>query len=179
MPTPNRGLLTPDLIQGDEDWHVQVQADFENLDIGFTAPLVEDVDGVVTVAVGTMLAGGGGSTALGTGSTEFLQPNGIAAPDATEANRQMLVGKACTAKNLRVKLATAPGSGKSRTVTLRKNGADTLLTLSIADAATTGFNTSDEVSLAVDDVISIETTPTGTPAASLVYFAVELEQYGA
>lgn len=180
MPTPNRGLTTPDLTPGENDWGDNVAGDIEDLDIEFQYPLVEDVDHKVYVNVGTLLLFGTGSATLSTGATEeFLSPVGLNAPDATEANRHFVVNKDCRAKNLYARLGTAPGSGKSRTITLRKAGADSALAVTIADAATTGEDASDSIDLAKGDLIAIECVATGTPAASTLQGGIELEQYGA
>lgn len=68
------------------------------------------------------------------------------------------------------KITTAPGSGKSLALTVRDNLADTVLTSTIADLATTGSNTTNSiVGLNVftpANHSSFKTTPTGTPAAS-------------
>lgn len=84
--------------------------------------------------------------------------------DATEANRQIPLSEDCTVSDFKVILDTAPGAGKSRTFTLRKNGVDTACTLTISDTATSG-TFSGSVSFAADDLISIKETSTGTPTA--------------
>jgi len=67
---------------------------------------------------------------------------------------------------MRVKLTTAPGAGITRTYTLRKNGADTGLTVAIADSATEG-TVSSTVSFSPGDDVTIGLVNTGgTPATS-------------
>lgn len=73
-------------------------------------------------------------------------------------------------KKLYVELATAPGaaaSGKSRTFTLRDNGVDTALAVTISETATTGNNTATVViHTGNGNSGTWKATPTNTPAAS-------------
>lgn len=65
-----------------------------------------------------------------------------------------------------IKLTTAPGAGVTRTYTLRKNGADTGLTVAIADSATTG-SVASTVSFTATDVVTVALVNSGgTPASS-------------
>lgn len=80
-----------------------------------------------------------------------------------------------TFRNMRVRIATAPGSGQSRSVTLYKNGAATALIVTIAGAAGfSGENSTDEVTVVVGDTVAIrmdESHPgvSGTPNSEVVY----------
>jgi hypothetical protein len=67
-----------------------------------------------------------------------------------------------------VEMSVAPGSGKSRTFTLRKNGAGTSITVTISDAALSGNITGQSVSLAAGDTWSFECQASGTPASASV-----------
>jgi hypothetical protein len=66
------------------------------------------------------------------------------------------IDRAITVRNWHVKLTTAPGGAVSRTFTLYKNGGATALTLSITGAATSGSDTTHEVSFAAGDTAYIE-----------------------
>lgn len=83
---------------------------------------------------------------------------------ANEAQRQIPVSEAVTVSEMTVYLDTAPGSGKSRTYTLRVNGADTAASITISDTNTTGSWTG-SVAIAENDLVSMGTTPSGTPTA--------------
>lgn len=96
-----------------------------------------------TVATYYALAGGTGST--------------------TETNAQNVVDSSTFTK-VAVRLPSAPTSGKSRVYTLRKNGADTALTCTIADAATTCSATG-SISIANGDLLTVSDVPSGTPSA--------------
>ncbi len=76
--------------------------------------------------------------------------------------RQLTQGSAF--KNLYVKVSAAPGAGKSWTFTVMRNGVATDIEVVIADAATTGTDLSNELTLADDDTVSLRCTPSGTPA---------------
>ncbi|MET0374678.1 MAG: hypothetical protein ABW128_10530, partial [Rhizorhabdus sp.] len=84
--------------------------------------------------------------------------------EATEASVGQIVPGAMTVKRMRYDLTTAPGAGKSRTATFRKNASDTALAVALADA-TSGVATSD-VTLAGGDLIDVATVPAGSPASS-------------
>lgn len=59
---------------------------------------------------------------------------------------------------------TAPGSGKSWTVTVRVNGVDSALAVTISNAATTGSATA-SISIAAGDRVTLKCVPSGTPSA--------------
>jgi hypothetical protein len=71
-----------------------------------------------------------------------------------------------TLARLRVK-TTAPGAGQSITYTVYKNGSATGLTVTIADAATTGENVANSVSYAAGDTISLELVTTAVSTAKI------------
>lgn len=73
---------------------------------------------------------------------------------------------------LDVRLPVAPGSGASRTYTLRKNGADTGLTVTFSDTDNTPKVSTGSVAFARGDVASIACTVTGTPVSSIANFGV-------
>jgi hypothetical protein len=65
---------------------------------------------------------------------------------------------------LRVDLDAAPGAGTSRIFTLRKNGVDTALVVTITGAATGGL-ASGEIALTAGDYITLRHTVSGSPAS--------------
>ncbi len=72
-----------------------------------------------------------------------------------------------TLRDLYVELNDSPGAGDSFVFTVMKNGSPTGLVVTIAEAATTGNNTSDTVDVVPGDTLSIECNPDGTPSARL------------
>lgn len=65
-----------------------------------------------------------------------------------------------------VAVQTAPGVGNTRVYTLYKNGSPTALTVTVADAATSGSMTGGAVSFAAGDTVNIRLEITGTPAST-------------
>lgn len=90
---------------------------------------------------------------------------------------QSVMSCAGTLKNLYISHDTAAGTGNSRTWTVYKNGADTGLTVTIADPATSGNDTVNTVSVVAGDTVSLHqtanttTTGTGTIRATLMFSA--------
>lgn len=89
--------------------------------------------------------------------------------NATEANRSNVVAVAGRIKGLYARISVAAGAAKSRTFTVRKNGADTSITCIISGAADTSCtDTANSFSVVPGDYISLSATPVGTPAAATV-----------
>jgi hypothetical protein len=87
---------------------------------------------------------------------------------ATEANEQTIWPCAGTFANLIVNLDGAPGtggSGKGWTFTLRKNGVDTALTVTIMETATTARDITNSVTVAAGDLMSLIGVPISSPAS--------------
>jgi len=84
---------------------------------------------------------------------------------ATDAGSHQLISTDGVIKNLRVKLNDSPGEGTHYDFTLMLNGNPTALTLEIADAATSGSNTVNEITVTGGDRVSIECNPDSTPTA--------------
>ena len=97
------------------------------------------------------------------GTNVYYHSLGDNVRSTTEAYVRNVIPTPGAIKKLYV-LSPAPGAGKSRTFTLRKNGSSQTLTCTVADAATTANDTANSVSVAAGDVVSLTTTPTGTPA---------------
>ncbi len=98
--------------------------------------------------------------------TTYQQPIGTGGLtwDATESLRQLRVSE-CTLKKFYV-VTTSPGSGRSRTQHLRVNGANTGLSVVIADTAFAGNDASTTYELADGDLVSVSSVPSGTPNAT-------------
>jgi len=90
---------------------------------------------------------------------------------ATEANAAVPLPSGIAGK-LVVSLTTAPGSGHSAAITVRKNGVNTTLSCTVAGTATTCSDTVDTVTFADGDLISILYTDSGA-ASSRIRFGLE------
>lgn len=84
---------------------------------------------------------------------------------AWDASDILLVLAEGRLENLYCKLDGAPGAGKSYVVTMRRNGADAAVTVTITDAATSGHDTINSEQYASGDRLSVEASPSGTPTA--------------
>ena len=89
-----------------------------------------------------------------------------------EFNGQTLFPTAGTLKKFYVELTVAPGSTYSRTFTIRKNGVDQSLTVTISGTGITGNDIANTVSVAAGDKITIIHTYSGYPAASAAKFGI-------
>ena len=82
---------------------------------------------------------------------------------------------ACTVSKLYVKCAAAPGSGKSYTFTLYKNGSSTAMTFSIADLATEGSNIANPITFAAGDTMFLRRDASGSPTASIMTVITQID----
>lgn len=113
---------------------------------------------------GPILAGG--STTPSTSATNYSAATSYSLSwDATESAQRSVVPTTGTLKNIRVRLGTAPGTGRSWTFTYYKNGStDTAVACTISDTATTCSN-SNTASFTAGDTVSIKSVPSGTPTS--------------
>lgn len=81
----------------------------------------------------------------------------------TEANVEDIVPAAGTVKNFYFVIDTTPASGRSWTLTVRKNGADTAVTCTINNPNTSCSDTTHSVAFAAGDFIAVAITAS-TPA---------------
>lgn len=93
--------------------------------------------------------------------------------NATEVNVSSVMPTAGVIKNLQVYSPVAPAAGKSYAYTIMKNGSTTAVTCTMANTATTASDTSNTVTYAAGDTISIQAVPTGTPTAATPRFSVQ------
>lgn len=129
---------------------------------------------ITTAGVITPIFGAGNASASNT-AVNFISSMGShnTAWSTTELDYQIVVPTAGTLHRLYVKLNGTPASSKSYDITLMKNGVATLLTVNIANAATTGNDVADDVSVIAGDVITIRSTPNNTPSARAVFWGMQ------
>ena len=108
---------------------------------------------------------GGYYNTLDPTTTEYNSLVGGYSWESVEAYFTKLVSTDGVIKNLRVKLNDSPGAGKKYTFTLMINGNPSALTLEIADAATSGADTTHEIDVVAGDTAYLRCAPTGTPTA--------------
>lgn len=114
-------------------------------------------------AQGSVLQFGNSATPNGSGTT-YLRPSyRDSASDSTEVKIQVPADGVL--RNLYAQARVAP-SGGSLVYTVRKNGADTALTCTMAAAATQANDATHEVTVAAGDVISIKCVSTASTGAT-------------
>lgn len=101
--------------------------------------------------------------------TRFLYP-GASPASATEVFVRLPA--AAVVKGLSVRVTTPPGGADSCVITVRRNGVDTALAVTLTGAQTSGVNSSVSVGFAAGDTISIKTVETG--ATQDIIVVVEL-----
>jgi hypothetical protein len=113
-----------------------------------------------------VIGGNSAGTAIDIGKNEVFYGGFFwsSTPIATEANVAQVLSVDGTAKNLRVKVGTVPGSGKPIAFTVMRNGAATGLTCSI-ETTTTCVDATNTQTFVAGDLISIKISAgTGDPA---------------
>lgn len=120
---------------------------------------------------GDLVFTGGSLGQLATSGTEYGAAIGLGL-SATEAAVTLPVPDAIVLTNFRCDLVTAPGGAASRTLTVRDDGADTTLDVTISTVATSGSDVS-AVEVAANSLICIESVATSTPAASYGKWTVQ------
>jgi hypothetical protein len=138
----------------------QIQAVPTNTPAAATAAL--GVRYVPTTAASFPLIGSFNTVDSAASTFYYAVSGGAGIGTATEANNQN-VAISMTITKLSVNLITAPGAGKSRVFTLRKNETDTALTCTIADTNKTCTATG-SIAVADDDRLDTSDAPTGSPA---------------
>lgn len=111
-----------------------------------------------------------GTTAISSAATNYHIPmgdGGTTGSSATESDVEFQCPiTPLILSGLRVALDVAPGAGKSWVFTLRKDGADTAQTVTIADAATSAsFGAGSEVTYTSGSKLAVKSVPSGTPTA--------------
>lgn len=99
-------------------------------------------------------------------------------PNATEANSKQPMPDSGTLSNFFVNRPIAPGVGTSVTYTVRKNGVNTGITLTISDTATTGSDTTHSDTYVAGDLYDVTIVPTGTVATSTAAYSIENNSTG-
>lgn len=126
--------------------------------------------GLIFIPGSTSSSGSGGSglitfssnVVLSAGTTPIFVPlGGGGLGSTTEADVQDKVQPIAISRNLCVNLSTAPGMGNSLVFTLRDAGADTTLTVTISNTATSGCDTTHSVTNAAGDLMDWKIVPSG------------------
>jgi|SRR5882724_4908561 len=131
---------------------------------------LDNIEGKLAPA---LLAGTGQPS---TSTTHYF--SGVCSRDAglttDNAGNRAIVARAGTIKNLYVQSDVAPGASKSWVITVRKNGSDQTMTVTLSGASqTTGSDLAHPITVAAGDSISIKVAPTSTPAAARISWGMD------
>jgi len=111
--------------------------------------------------------------AVAQGTTTYMggYQNGVESANETEVQINM---PTCRVKNLRVIMDATPASGQTMTITVRKNGVATGLTVQLTNSGgNTGFDLTNEVNFTAGDKLSIETISSATLGTRDVSVSIE------
>jgi hypothetical protein len=89
--------------------------------------------------------------------------------DVADTDVKVFWPAAGTFSNFRITLTTAPGVGKSHTVTVIKNGSDTAMIVTVSGTATSGTY-SGSITVADGDYLTMKIVPSGTPSVGGSFF---------
>lgn len=121
-----------------------------------------------------------GITVAGSTTTYgLLFPSDSTTFSTTEANRQSILPVNCQIKNFYVRTTTSQPSGGALTFTIRKNGVDTavVITISASGAAQTASYTGSAVSFSAGDLISLKiANASGSTSATIRQIALEVNK---
>lgn len=96
---------------------------------------------------------------------QSISTNNSSSYDSPEVNVQTPVAVSGTFDYFRVKCQSAPGTGTTVTWTLRVNGVDTALTVTISGTNKTGTDTTHSVTVNAGDLVNWKITYTGSPSS--------------
>lgn len=116
----------------------------------------------------------GGGAQVTASITAYAPINGTTNYNATENNRQVLVARPCRVSELTLVTGTAQPASGNIVFTLRKNGVDTAITITLAAnaVAATYSDSTNSVTFAKNDLLSLKAVnnSTGNSAALISWY---------
>lgn len=112
---------------------------------------------------------------LNTGANEYNSIFGGSVWNGTATRIRNVFPCAGVLKHLRIWLSAAPTSTHSYTFTITNAGGATALAVTVTGDATTGYNSTDSVSVAAGDWIQLASSYSGTPATSQARWSMEFK----
>lgn len=123
----------------------------------------------------SLLTGGRRSSST-VGATRYASVNSVHSQQSTESEVQVVVPCAGTIRNLHVVQGTACGAGQSIVYTLRLNGADSALAVTIGGASdTTGVDDADDIAVSAGDILSMQIVISASAAQTGSGWSMEFE----
>ena len=121
----------------------------------------------------SIFMGGTGSNALATLGTEYLAIPGVATPQTTSFDMEMVVPTGGVLRDLYISLNTDPGTGTTRVFTVTGDAGSFACTVTGGGGSNlTCNNTSDTITISAGETYVISSTVTGTPTASAVHYGL-------
>lgn len=117
------------------------------------------------------LCGSVRNSGFSAGVSQFFVPMGNHNFASTEARYQDVAPVAFVLRDLRWETAAAPGSGKTYDVVSRVAGSTGVISLSVANAATTANDLTNDESITLAQRFCFQMTTTGTPSGTLMRWA--------
>jgi len=162
-------------ITYDTNWLVTAWADATTADIADSTGRRYTTEAQQTTlwAIWMMLSAGYAGATLWSGATNYEVLNWLTTTFAAEWNRMTVVWATCTAKNLFIRTDNAQTGTWSFVFTVRKNGADTSIVVTVAawSAAWTFSDTSNTASFTAGDRISLKGVNNGSATSAQVWGA--------
>ncbi len=109
------------------------------------------------------------------GTTVYLGGYSTLSGSATESDVQVPM-PACTVRNLRATLDTTPAGGQSVVFTVRKNGADTTLSVTVDSIGRTAVSSGVAVSFSSNDLLSISSVSSATVGTRYAHAVLEVSR---
>lgn len=122
-----------------------------------------------TVDGESLILGGTGNN-MSISSTEYNKLGGFLGTWGGAEATHYSLGLDCTLRKFAVNLAAAPGAGKSYTLTVRDDGADTSLAVTIADTDTYGIDSSNSAAVVDLSLLAVKSAPSGSPLSTDAYW---------
>lgn len=115
------------------------------------------------------------ATILSASATNYIGIGSNCSPNATEGGGLIPIIEQVSQFYVYLDGSAGAGaSGKSYTVTLRKNQVDTAITCTILETATTCQDTINSITTAPGDILSVKVVPANTPTARYISVGVKL-----
>lgn len=117
----------------------------------------------------------GGNSKGATTNNEFLSLYGnFEFGSGAENDAEILIPRAGVIKNFRVYLTQTPNAATSKTFTVRKNGANTAVTVTIPNGSQTASDLTNTLTVAAGDRVCIKITHTGSPGTANAVYGLEM-----
>ena len=122
---------------------------------------------------GTVIYGNNNAATIASGITTYLSFGMTSATSATEGQRQVPIGLAGTLRNLYIITNNTAPVGGTTTFTVRINGTNTSVALSIAGGSAANIfpNTTNSASVSIGDLVSLQVSASGATSPQILGYS--------